>query len=546
MALCAPRACRPSRPWAARAPRLSGPRRGPARRSRTGPPAPRAGMGLPLPFGDAGAASSNGWVVPTTLLAPLKPADAVRRAARGARAGAGARTTWRDAGGAVGADGAGARGGGARAQPRRWRPQCTRPCAAGRPRTRCRALPPRCSRAAPPTDRAAQTPALPHPTAPPNNPPPAPAQPSAEGPLTVYTLRLITSFDRGAALSDPAAGVNVCLIAADGRALLHRVPPVNDPKEALSSMDDICAVRAGGGEKGGRPPAVGPGGGPGGGGRRALQSGEGRTARAGRSTPPCAPLPHPLRPPASLPVPPGRDRRGRRQLRHRRGHAATGLPAREGAHSAAALPGGRARRGARAGSGGTSRVRCLLQEGQGSSGVLRLAAEDTARAAPPGRQVSILAPELGPLAAALVAPEGGSWVLDELNVSSSRTNHIDRFVCRHQLGGRRGEGAAYLTPVPPGAVVYGSGDSARILTKVRRGGGVFGWGGEQGWGGCAGSERPGSALRAAAGEGSRSVAALTGAPASLRPLARPRPRRARPRRSRPPRCAARASMSTQT
>jgi hypothetical protein len=164
----------------------------------------------------------------------------------------------------------------------------------------------------------------------------------------------------------------------------------------------------------------------------------------------------------------------------------------------------------------------------------------------PGRQVSILAPELGPLAAALVAPEGGSWVLDELNVSSSRTNHIDRFVCRHQLGGRRGEGAAYLTPVPPGAVVYGSGDSARILTKVRRGGGVFGWGGEQGWGGCAGSERPGSALRAAAGEGSRSVAALTGAPASLRPLARPRPRRARPRRSRPPRCAARASMSTQT
>ena len=65
----------------------------------------------------------------------------------------------------------------------------------------------------------------------------------------------------------------------------------------------------------------------------------------------------------------------------------------------------------------------------------------------------------------MVAPEGGSWVLDEVNVSSSRTNHMDRFVCRRRLGGRRGEPAAYLTPVPPGAVVYGSGDAARILTR---------------------------------------------------------------------------------
>lgn len=55
-------------------------------------------------------------------------------------------------------------------------------------------------------------------------------------------MRLITSFDRGAALSDPYAGVNVCLVARDGRAVLHRVPPVNDPAEALSSMDSICGV----------------------------------------------------------------------------------------------------------------------------------------------------------------------------------------------------------------------------------------------------------------------------------------------------------------
>ena len=35
---------------------------------------------------------------------------------------------------------------------------------------------------------------------------------------------------RGAALSDSAAGVLVCLMAADGAALLHRVPRLNDPE----------------------------------------------------------------------------------------------------------------------------------------------------------------------------------------------------------------------------------------------------------------------------------------------------------------------------
>jgi hypothetical protein len=42
-----------------------------------------------------------------------------------------------------------------------------------------------------------------------------------------------------------------------------------------------------------------------------------------------------------------------------------------------------------------------------------------------------------------------------------------RFVCRKRLGGRKGEPAAYLTPVPPNAVVYGSGETARVITKVR-------------------------------------------------------------------------------
>ena len=40
-----------------------------------------------------------------------------------------------------------------------------------------------------------------------------------------------------------------------------------------------------------------------------------------------------------------------------------------------------------------------------------------------------------------------------------------RFVCRRALGGRQGDPAVYLTPVPTDAVVYGSGDAARILTK---------------------------------------------------------------------------------
>ncbi len=42
-------------------------------------------------------------------------------------------------------------------------------------------------------------------------------------------------------------------------------------------------------------------------------------------------------------------------------------------------------------------------------------------------EVSFLAPELGPLAAILVAPESGTWSLDEVHVCSSRTNHMDRW-----------------------------------------------------------------------------------------------------------------------
>lgn len=41
-------------------------------------------------------------------------------------------------------------------------------------------------------------------------------------------------------------------------------------------------------------------------------------------------------------------------------------------------------------------------------------------------EVSFIAPELGSLAAILVAPEGGSWMCEEVDVFSSRTKHTDR------------------------------------------------------------------------------------------------------------------------
>eukprot|EP00884_Botryococcus_braunii_P007342 jgi/Botrbrau1/16609/Bobra.0068s0036.1 len=75
-------------------------------------------------------------------------------------------------------------------------------------------------------------------------------------------------------------------------------------------------------------------------------------------------------------------------------------------------------------------------------------------------EVSFLAPELGPLASIMIGPENGSWHPAEVMVSSSRTGHSDRFVCRDSQGP-----ATYLSPVPPGSVVIGSGESATILTK---------------------------------------------------------------------------------
>ena len=37
-------------------------------------------------------------------------------------------------------------------------------------------------------------------------------------------------------------------------------------------------------------------------------------------------------------------------------------------------------------------------------------------------------PEMGPLMGLMIGPEQGGWQVDEITVSSSRTNHVDRYV----------------------------------------------------------------------------------------------------------------------
>ena len=86
-------------------------------------------------------------------------------------------------------------------------------------------------------------------------------------------------------------------------------------------------------------------------------------------------------------------------------------------------------------------------------------------------------------------------------------------MCRAQLGGRKGEPAAYLTPIPPGAVVYGSGEGARILTKV-----WARWG--RGGGGVGGRRARGASARLAGGRAARE----RGGPRPTAPMcARPAP-----------------------
>ena len=80
-------------------------------------------------------------------------------------------------------------------------------------------------------------------------------------------------------------------------------------------------------------------------------------------------------------------------------------------------------------------------------------------------EISFFAPEITPLAAVILAPEQGTWRCEEIDVSSSRSGETSRFVCRDDVGDRGTHAAAFLRPVPPGGVVYGSGDATVVLTK---------------------------------------------------------------------------------
>ncbi|KAL6746417.1 hypothetical protein V8C86DRAFT_1524294 [Haematococcus lacustris] len=183
--------------------------------------------------------------------------------------------------------------------------------------------------------------------------------------LTLYCCRFTTGQGRGSGLSDPCSAVNLCLIGADGRAVLHRLQPYSQQEAGAGQQIS----------QGASPQPQG--------------LGVDFTSSWGP-------------PPASPPDP--------------------GI----------------------------------------SPGAVRRRFETGAV-----DEVSFLAPDLGPLAALLVGPESGSWALQELQVAASPSGLNARFVCQRLLGSEAGQGAAYLTPVPAGAVVYGSGGSARTLSQAQ-------------------------------------------------------------------------------
>ncbi|KAF5842929.1 hypothetical protein DUNSADRAFT_3956 [Dunaliella salina] len=202
----------------------------------------------------------------------------------------------------------------------------------------------------------------------------AASQEQGRPPMTVYSVRFSTGNSRGAALSELAC-VNVCLVARNGRAAMHRVSPVFDPGQDMLDMEDACKVLEDGGLGADCVRGV-----------RASSSSSSSSSR-----------------PASI------------NAKEERGLSAN------------------------------PRVR--FQEGSVD-------------------EVCFIAPELGKLAGILVGTESGSWGLEEVDVASSRTGAVHRFVCRSLLGVQRGEGASFLRPVPAGSVIYGTGSAAQALTKV--------------------------------------------------------------------------------
>ena len=61
---------------------------------------------------------------------------------------------------------------------------------------------------------------------------------------TVWTLRITTSDVRGAGMLEDRAGVQLALVARDGRTILRRLSPLYDSEAADSDLFEICRVRA--------------------------------------------------------------------------------------------------------------------------------------------------------------------------------------------------------------------------------------------------------------------------------------------------------------
>lgn len=193
-------------------------------------------------------------------------------------------------------------------------------------------------------------------------------QAAIKQPKTVYTLRITTSPDRNATLSDTSSGVLVCLMNEQGDSLLRFLPCLESTTEIAATLKDICA------------------------------SGE---------------------------IPPGAD-----------------CSVIMGSPTPTTSP--------------YSKHRFL-------SGAVT--------------EVSFVGTNLGSLSAVIVGPQSGTWGCSEVVVSSSAEGggFSSKFKCRD---GSRSSGirpallgkdplhsAAYLERVPQGAVVYGQGESAQILSS---------------------------------------------------------------------------------
>ena len=84
-------------------------------------------------------------------------------------------------------------------------------------------------------------------------------------------------------------------------------------------------------------------------------------------------------------------------------------------------------------------------------------------------EISFVGPDLGELEALLVGPQSGTWGCEEIVVSSSaeKERASTKFLCKESrslLGSDPMHSAAYMIAVPLGTIVYGEGESAKILS----------------------------------------------------------------------------------